>query len=170
MQIGKRTIMKANQMNAIAREIRNNRNGFESIVNDFRVYWGKVYRNEVTKVLNDVNEQLKVDKDNKDLKAFRYALETVCAKIKGTTVSDESKAIIKAMHDEDKLTFSCLTKDYIVTALTGLDYVNDEGELCEFRKASKEAEVKTWEPIVKWTESKVGRYFRLATIRINESK
>lgn len=162
--------MKATQMNAIAREIRNNRNGFESIVNDFRVYWGKVYRNEVTKVLNDVSEQLKTDKDNADLKAFRYAIETVCAKIKGTTVSDESKAIIREMHNEDKLTFSCLTKDYIVNALNGLDFVNEAGELCELRKASKDAPEKTWQPVVKWTESKVGKYFRLATVRLNETK
>lgn len=170
MQIGKRTIMKANEMNAIAREIRNNRNGFESIANDFRVYWGKVYRNEVTKVLNEVGERLKTDKENAELKAIRYALETVCAKIKGTTISEESKAIIKSMHDDDKLTFSCLTKEYIVNALAGLDYVNEEGELCEFRKANKEAVEKTWMPVARWTESKVGRYFRLATIRINESK
>ena len=170
MKVGKRTIMKANEMNAIAREIRNNRNGFESIVNDFRVYWGKVYRNEVTKMLNDVSEQLKSDPKNEALKNFRYALETVCAKIKGTTITDESKAIIRSMHEDDKLTFSCLTKEYIVNALTGLNYVNDEGELCEFRKENKDAVEKTWLPVARWTESKVGRYFRLATIRINEGK
>lgn len=155
-------------MNAIAREIRNNRNGFESIVNDFRVYWGKVYRKEVTAVLNEVTEQLKADKENAELKALRYALETVCAKIKGTTVSEESVAIIKAMHDVDKLTFSCLTKEYIVNALTGLNYVNGDGELCEFRKANKDDLEKSWVPVAKWTESKVGKMFRLATIRLNE--
>ena len=151
-------------MNTIARDIRTNRQQFSSILNEFRVYWGKVYRNEVTKAMNDAIER--------GDKAERYALEQVCAKIKGTTLKDDIKALIVEMHDDDKLTFSCLTEEYIVNGLDGLDYVakDDEGKnyLREFRKANKEATEKTWEPVVKWTEAKVGRYFRLATIRINE--
>ena len=160
--------MKATNMNAIARDIRTNRTAFESIVNDFRTYWGKVYRGEVTKAMNDIAEQLKNDPKNEALKAQRYALEQVCAKIKGLNLSDDIKALIVDMHDNDKLTFSCLTTDYIVNGLKGLDYVGENNEIRELRKKDKEATEKTWEPVVKWTESKVGRYFRLATIRINE--
>lgn len=159
-------------MNAIARDIRTNRQQFSAILNDFRAYWGKVYRNEVTKYLSDIQTAQKADPKNEGLKAERYAIEQVCAKIKALTLKDEIRAIIKSMHDDDKLTFSCLREDYILTGLNGLNYVANDAEghpyLCEFRKANKEATEKTWEPVVKWTESKVGRYFRLATIRINE--
>lgn len=157
--------MKANQMNYVAKDIRINRQKFESIVGEFRAYWGKVYRNEVTVYLNEVIERQKTDKS---LKAERYAIEQVCAKIKGLNLSDEVKSIIKSMHDDDKLTFACLTPDYIKNALQGLDYVNADGDICEFRKASKDAAEKTWCPVEKWTESKLGRYFRLAAIRISE--
>lgn len=159
-------------MNAIAKDIRNNRQEFSSIVNDFRAHWGKVYRNEVTKYLDDIKEAQKNEPKNEALKRERYAIEQVCARIKGLELSDEIRGLIKQMHDEDKLTFSCLRVDYITTGLNGLGYVanDDEGHpyLCELRKASKEATEKTWEPVTKWTEAKVGRYFRLATIRINE--
>lgn len=155
-------------MNTIARDIRTNRTAFESIVNDFRAYWGKVYRGEVTKSLNDIAERLKTDPKNEALKAQRYALEQVCAKIKGLNLSDDIKALIVDMHDNDKLSFSCLTTDYIVNGLKGLDYVGPNNEIRELRKKDKEATEKTWEPVVKWTEAKVGRYFRLATVRINE--
>lgn len=159
-------------MNAIARDIRTNRQQFSAIVNDFRAYWGKVYRNEVTKYLDDIKEAQKAQPNDERLKAERYAIEQVCAKIKGLTLSDDIKALIREMHDDDKLTFGCLREDYILTGLSGLNYVanDDEGKpyLCEFRKENKEATDKTWLPVVKWTESKVGRYFRLATIRINE--
>ena len=159
-------------MNAIAKDIRNNRQEFSSIVNDFRAYWGKVYRNEVTKYLDDIKEAQKNEPKNEALKRERYAIEQVCARIKGLELSDEIRGLIKQMHDEDKLTFSCLTEDYILTGLAGLGYVATDNEghpyLCELRKASKEATEKTWEPVTKWTEAKVGRYFRLATIRINE--
>lgn len=157
-------------MNQVAKDIRMNRQEFESIVNDFRVYWGKVYRNEVTARMNEVAAALKEDPKNQALKNERYALEQVCAKIKGTQLKDEIKALIREMHEDDKLTFSCLTVDYIVNGLKGLDYIGENNEIREFRKASKEATEKTWEPVVKWTEAKVGRYFRLATVRINESK
>lgn len=155
-------------MNQVANDIRTNRQKFESIASDFQVYWGKVYRNEVTKAMEDVAEQLKGDPKNADLKAKRYALEQVCAKIKGTTLTDDIKDIVKQLHDEDKLTFSCLTADFIRTALTGLSYVAEDGvTLCE-RKRIKGTDDYEWKPVEKWTESKVGRYFRLATIRINE--
>ena len=162
--------MKATEMNKIAKDIRTNRQQFTSIVGDFRAYWGKVYRGEVTAYLNGLNERIKADPKNDELKRERYAVEQVCAKIKGLTLTDEIRDLVKTMHDVDKLTFSCLTTDYIVNGLNGLDYIGEDGTIREFRKASKEAEEKTWEPIVKWTEAKVGRYFRLATIRINESK
>lgn len=161
--------MKANQINAIAKDIRVNRQKFESIVNEFRAYWGKVYRNEVTAELNKVAELLKTDPKNETLKNQRYALEQVCAKIKGLTLTDEIKGIIRELHEVDKLTFSCLRADYIVNALTGLDYVNEAGEVCE-QKKNKVTGEKEWKPIEKWTEAKVGRYFRLATVRINEGK
>lgn len=161
--------MKANQINAIAKDIRANRQKFESIVNDFRAYWGKVYRNEVTAELNKVAELLKNDPKNETLKNQRYALEQVCAKIKGLTLTDEIKGIIRELHEVDKLTFSCLRADYIVNGLSGLDYVNEAGEVCE-QKKNKVTGEKEWKPIEKWTEAKVGRYFRLATVRINESK
>lgn len=166
--------MKANQMNAVAKSIRMDRQQFESIAVEFRARWGKVYRNEVTAYLNELNERLKNDPKNTALKNERYAVEQVCAKIKGLNLDDEIRDLIKAMHDEDGVTFSCLTTDYIVNGLTGLGYIgtDDEGKpvVRELRKASKEATEKTWEPIVKWTEAKFGRYIRLATIRINESK
>ena len=147
-------------MNLIAKDIRVNRQKFESIVSDFRTYWGKVYRSEVTKALNDAIAA--------GDKAERYALEQVCAKIKGTTLTDEVRDLIKQLHDEDKLTFSCLTADYIRTALDGLSYVAEDGvTLCE-RKRIKGTDDYEWKPVEKWTESKVGRYFRLATVRINE--
>ena len=155
-------------MNAIAKDIRVNRQKFENIVNDFRAYWGKVYRNEVTKYLDDIKAAQQNDPKNESIKAERYAIEQVCARIKGLTLSDEIRDLIRTMHNDDKLTFSCLTTDYIIKGLSGLDYVNGQGELCEFRKASKDATEKSWCPIEKWTEAKVGRYFRLATIRINE--
>ena len=157
-------------MNKIAKSIRENRQKFDSVVNEFCTLWGKVYRGEVTEAVNKVSEALKNDPKNQALKNERYALEQVCAKIKGTTLTPEIKDLIKSMHDDDKLTFSCLTTDYIVNGLNGLDYIGEDGTIREFRKASKEATEKTWEPVVKWTEAKVGRYFRLATIRINESK
>ena len=158
--------MKATEMNKIAKDIRVNRQKFEGIVGEFRAYWGKVYRNEVTKYLNDIVERQKSDK-SEELKRERYAIEQVCARIKGLTLTDEVKGIIRAMHDEDKLTFSCLTTDYIVNALEGLSYVSEEGAIMEQRK-NKETGEKEWMPVEKWTESKVGKYFRLATIRINE--
>ena len=155
-------------MNQVAKEIRTNRQKFESIANDFRVYWGKVYRSEVTRAMESVAGQLKDDPKNEALKAERYALEQVCAKIKGTTLTDEIRDIVKQLHDEDKLTFSCLTADYIRTALSGLSYVAEDGvTLCE-KKRIKGTDDYEWKPVEKWTESKVGRYFRLATIRINE--
>lgn len=161
--------MKANQINAIAKDIRVNRQKFESIVNEFRAYWGKVYRNEVTAELNKLAELLKNDPKNETLKNQRYALEQVCAKIKGLDLTDEIKGIIRELHEVDKLTFSCLRADYIVNGLSGLDYVNEAGEVCE-QKKNKVTGEKEWKPIEKWTEAKVGRYFRLATVRINESK
>lgn len=161
--------MKANQINAIAKDIRANRQKFESIVNDFRAYWGKVYRNEVTTELNKVAELLKTDPKNETLKNQRYALEQVCAKIKGLTLTDEIKGIIRELHDVDRLTFSCLRADYITTALEGLDYIGADGQVYE-QKKNKQTGEKEWKVIEKWTEAKVGRYFRLATVRINESK
>ena len=157
-------------MNQIAKDIRVNRQKFESIVGDFRAYWGKVYRNEVTKYLNDIIERQKSDNSD-SLKRERYAVEQVCARIKGLTLSDDIKGLIRTMHDDDKLTFSCLTPDYIIKGLEGLGYVgevNGEKVLCELRKATKDATEREWMPIEKWTEAKVGRYFRLATVRINE--
>lgn len=161
--------MKANQINAIAKDIRVNRQKFESIVNEFRAYWGKVYRNEVTTELNKVAELLKNDPKNETLKNQRYALEQVCAKIKGLTLTDEIKGIIRELHEVDKLTFSCLRADYIVNGLSGLDYIGADGQVYEQKKDKATGE-KVWKPIEKWTEAKVGRYFRLATVRINESK
>ena len=155
-------------MNLIAKDIRTNRQQFESIVCDFRVYWGKVYRGEVTKALADVAEQLKGDPKNDALKAERYALEQVCAKIKGTTLTDEIRDLIKQLHDEDKLTFSCLTADYIRTSLNGLSYVAEDGVTICAKKRIKGTDDYEWKPVEKWTESKVGRYFRMATMRINE--
>ena len=151
-------------MNKVAKAIRESRISFENIVNDFRAYWGKVYRGEVTEALNKAIQA--------GDKANRYALEQVCAKIKGLTLREDTKALIKSMHDEDKLTFSCLREEYIVNGLNGLGFVGvgEDGKpvLCELRKKDKEATEKTWEPVAKWTEAKVGRYFRLATVRINE--
>lgn len=153
-------------MNQIAKDIRINRQKFESIVGDFRAYWGKVYRNEVTKYLNDIIERQKSDNSD-SLKRERYAVEQVCARIKGLTLSDDIKGLIRTMHDDDKLTFSCLTPDYIRKGLEGLSYVDEDGTIMEQRK-NKETGEKEWMPIEKWTEAKVGRYFRLATVRINE--
>lgn len=158
-------------MNAIAKDIRVNRQKFDSIVVDYRAYWGKVYRNEVTKYLSDIIEQQKSDSSDA-LKKERYAIEQVCARIKGITLSDEVKAIVKQMHDEDKLTFSCLRSEYIVNGLKGLDFVGEvDGEDVLFEKKKiKGTDEYEWKPVEKWTEAKVGRYFRLATLRINESK
>ena len=161
--------MKANQINAIAKDIRVNRQKFESIVNEFRAYWGKVYRHEVTEELNKVVEALKNDAKNVELKNKRYGLEQVCAKIKGMTLTDEISALIKQMHDEDKLTFACLTTDFIVNGLAGTKFVTEDGIICE-RKRIKGTEDFEYKPIEKWTESKVGRYFRMAVIGKVESK
>lgn len=154
-------------MNAIAKDIRTNRQKFESIVGDFRAYWGKVYRNEVTKYLNDIIERLKSEPKNEALKRERYAIEQVCARIKSLVLKDEIRDLIKQMHDEDKLTFACLNTDYIVNALNGLGYVGEGNELREERK-NKDTGVKEWMPVEKWTEAKVGRYFRNAAIVLNE--
>lgn len=160
--------MKATEINAIAKDIRANRQKFESIVNEFRAYWGKVYRPEVTDALNKVVGALKDDPKNQELKNERYAIEQVCAKIKGLTLTDEIRDLIKQMHDADGLTFECLTADYIVDGLSGLDYVNADGIVCE-QKKNKETGEKEWKPVEKWTESKVGKYFRLVVIRKMDS-
>lgn len=164
--------MKTTTIYGVARYIRANRAQFEAIMNDFRAYWGKIYRGEVSAAMNDILERLKTDPKNDELKRARYALEQVCAKIKGITVPEDIANDIRTMHDDDKLTFSCLRADYILTSLNGLDYVanDDEGKpyLRELRKADKTATERTWEPVVKWTEAKVAKYLRLATIRINE--
>ena len=161
--------MKANSINALARDIRSNRAKFENIVNDFKAYWGKVYRKELTEALNKVTESLKGDKENESLKNERYGLEQICAKTKGLTLSDDIRTIITEIHDEDGLTFDRLTAGYIIDGLTGTPYVNEAGELCEKKKVKGTDKVE-WKPIERWTEAKVGRYFRLATIGVNIKK
>ena len=158
--------MKAKNITTLAREIRTDRERFDSIVKDFRAYWGKVYRKEATESLNKVVEQLKGDKENESLKNERYALEQICAKIKGLSISDEIRTIITEMHDEDGLTFNQLTADYIVNGLTGTPYVNENRQLCE-KKKIKGTDKVLWKPVSKWTEAKVGRFFRLATVGVN---
>lgn len=162
--------MKANKINAVARSIRERRNEFNNICAEFRATWAKVYRGELSKAMNDICERLKTDPKNAELKAERYALEQVAAKVKGLNISDEVRDLVRELHDVDKLTFSCLNPDYIRTGLAGTSFVNDSNDICELRKANKEATEKTYEPILRWTEFKVGKYFRLATVRINENK
>lgn len=149
-------------MNTLARDIRTNRAQVENIINEFRAYWCKLYRAEA----NSAYERAKNDGD----KAERYAIEQLYARVKSMAIKPEIEAIVRDMHDNDRLVFGDLRLDYIRTALHGLDYVNEACELCELRKKDKEATEKTWEPVVKWTEAKVGRYFRLANIRVNEAK
>lgn len=151
--------MKANEMNTVAREIRNNRNTITAIINEFRAYWCKLYRSEA-------NEAYKTACANGD-KGERYAIEQIFAKCKSLTIKPEIAEIIGGMHDADKVNFSSLSEEHVKTALAGLDYVNGAGELCE-KKRIKGTDEYEWKPVEKWTEAKVGRYFRLAAIRLNE--
>lgn len=155
------------KISVICKDIRMNRQQFESNVNEFRAYWGKVYKNELKGELERIVGLLKDDPKNQVLKNQRYGLEQVCAKVKAMTLSDEVKDVIVNLHDNYGLTFDCLTADFIRENLTGTDYVNEDG-VRELRKASKEATEKTWEIIEKWTPAKVGRYFRLAIIAKQE--
>jgi hypothetical protein len=151
----------------ICKDIRVNRQQFENNVNEFRAYWGKVYKPEMLAELKRIVDELHEDPKNQALKNQRYALEQVCAKVKSMTLSDEVKEVIVNLHDNYGLTFECLTADFIRENLTGTDYVNEDG-VRELRKANKDATEKTWEIIEKWTPAKVGRYFRLAIIAKQE--
>ena len=153
--------MKANEMNFVAREIRNNRNNATAIINDFRAYWCKLYRAEANAAYAAACKS--------GNKAERYAIETIFAKCKSLTISAEATEIIKGMHDVDRVNFESLNFDHVKTALQGLDFVNESGELCE-KKRIKGTDSYEWKPVEKWTEAKVGRYFRLAALRLEESK
>ena len=152
----------------ICKDIRVNRQQFENNVNEFRAYWGKAYKPELHAELNRIVALLKEDPKNQTLKNQRYSLEQVCARVKAMTLSDEVKEVIVNLHDNYGLTFECLTADFINNNLTGTDYVNADGLVCELRKANKDATEKTWNAVEKWTPAKVGRYFRLAIIAKQE--
>lgn len=152
----------------IAKDIRVNRQQFETNVNEFRAYWGKAYKSELLAELKRIVDELHGDPKNQTLKNQRYGLEQVCARVKAMTLSDEVKEVIANLHDNYGLTFECLTADYIRTNLSGTDYVSADGDVLEMRKASKEDTEKSWNPIEKWTPAKVGKYFRLAIIAKQE--
>lgn len=154
--------MKATSMNTVARSIRTRRDSFEGIVSDFQAYWGKLYRSEVTEKLNAYKGATDADS-----KAKRYALECVLAKMKAMQLSDDEKALIKGMHDEDGFKFENLTEEYILTNLGGSKFVQN-GEIMEQRK-NRETGEKEWHPIERWTVMKVGRYFRFANIYCQEN-
>lgn len=158
---------KSMRIAVICKDIRVNRQQFESNVNEFRAYWGKAYKSELHAELNRVVGLLKEDPKNQTLKNQRYGLEQVCAKVKAMTLSDEVKEVIVNLHDNYGLTFECLTADFIRNNLTGTDYVTEAG-VRELRKANKDATEKTWNAVEKWTPAKVGRYFRLAIIAKQE--
>lgn len=155
------------KISVICKDIRVNRQQFESNVNEFRAYWGKAYKSELLAELKRIVDELHGDPKNQALKNQRYSLEQVCAKVKAMTLSDEVKEVIVNLHDNYGLTFECLTADFIRENLTGTDYVSEDG-VRELRKASKEATEKTWELVERWTPAKVGRYFRLAIIAKQE--
>lgn len=158
---------KSMKIGVIAKDINENRRKFETNVNEFRAYWGKVYKSEMLAELKRIVDELHEDPKNQALKNQRYALEQVCARVKAMVLTDEVKDVIANLHDNYGLAFGCLTADFIRENLTGTDYVS-EGLVRELRKKDKDATEKTWEEVERWTPAKVGRYFRLAIIAKQE--
>ena len=159
--------MKANVMNSVARNINARRNSFEGIVSDFRATWGKVFPRDAKSELQGIVDALKDDPKNGALKADRYALECVLAKMKSIALSDEEVALVKEMC-EDGMKFKSLTMDYLERNLPS-EYLSEDGLPME-QKKNKETGLKEWKVVEKWTVMKVGRYFRIANVNYNAKK
>lgn len=159
--------MKATVMNSVARNINARRNSFEGIVSDFRATWGKVFPKDAKSELQNIVDALKVDKNNAALKADRYALECVLAKMKSIALKEDEVALVKEMNEEG-MKFKSITMDYLKKNLPK-EYLSEDGLPME-QKTDKATGVKKWMVIEKWTVMKVGRYFRIANINYNAKK
>ena len=112
-------------MNSVARNINARRNSFEGIVSDFRATWGKVFPKDAKGKLQSIVDALKADPKNGALKADRYALECILAKMKSLVLSSEEVALVKEMNEEG-MKFKSLTMDYLEKNLPS-EYLSEDG-------------------------------------------
>lgn len=154
-------------MNSVARNINTRRNSFEGIVSDFKATWGKVFPKDAKGELQNIVDALRIDPKNGTLKADRYALECVLAKMKSLVLSNEEITLVKEMNEEG-MEFKSLTMEYLEKNLPK-EYLSEDGLPME-QKKNKETGVKEWKVVEKWTVMKVGRYFRLANVNYNAKK
>lgn len=151
----------AKNFSAVSRDINTRRASTEAICREFQAVWAKMYPNEFNAALKNAITAYQAS-NTPENKAKKYSLEMVAAAKKALELSDEIKAIVSELH-ANGLTFDKINLVKIARAMTGTQYLNADGELCE-RKKNKETGTYEFTPIEKWTVHKFGRYIRLSTI------
>lgn len=159
--------MKATDMNTVARSINARRNTWEGIINDFQATWGKVFPKDAKGEYKAVVDAIKDSPNDADLKAKRYALECVLAKMKSITLEPEVVELVKEMNEEG-MKFKSLTMEYLERNLPS-KYLSEDKIPME-QKKNKATGEKEWVVVERWTVMKVGRYFRLANVYYNAKK
>lgn len=136
----------------LAKSIRMDRQTIESMCVEFKARWAKVFPQEYKAQVDAIDELLKPNPKDKELRRAKWALEQVACKRKALDLSDEVKAHIVKLH-ECGLTIDKFDIEVIEAGLQNTRRLNEEGQICE-KKKNRETGEYEYKPIEKWTESK----------------
>lgn len=164
MSIMKKQTIKANQINAVARNINERRNSTEAICREFQAVWAKVYSDEFKAAQQAAITAAQADKTNEPAKHRRQSLELVAAMKKSLVLDKVTIELVKELHSNG-LTFDKIRLDKIQRGLIGTRWLNSDHELCE-KKKNKETGATEFVPVQKWTVAKFGRFLRLSMVEV----
>lgn len=145
--------MKTKVINVVARGVNERRNNVKTIVSDYLAMWTKVYKADTLKAYKDAKEAQ--DKERV------YYIETILAKAKSITLSNDERDCIKEMYEGDGLRFDTLNISFL-TANLKAPYI--DGDIIMERKKDKETGEYYYAEVERWTVLKLAKYFRLAVV------